>query len=192
MEYDTRSGYSNADGSPALVNSHTSAADYPGGGVLFVQGLQTVWRGPAQRGGQPKNINIFGSLSASVDKPQPIDADALLGMNFTGLIPGRPLDAFGIQARWQRLSAIEAKFETLAHNFYAGRGPRQGRDGVAFELIDSIQVTPAISIRPLAEYFNHPDNLGDVRLGRAKSGFEVGLFTMASIGRLLGTSAKPF
>ncbi len=192
VEYDTRTGYSNSKGSPAPVTRRTSAANYPGGAVFYMQGLQTIWRGAAKPGTQPANINVYGSLNASADKPQPIDLDALIGMNFTGLIPGRPLDALGIQARYQRLSAVEATFETRAHNFYSGRGPDQARDGFAFEVIGSLQATPAIAIRPLAEYFVNPDNLNDVRLGRAKSGFEIALFTVVSLGRLLGTSTKPF
>ena len=55
-----------------------------------------------------------------------------------------------------------------------------------------MQLTPAIAFRPLAEYFINPDNIGDVRLGRSKSGAEFGLFTVVSLGRLLGTSNKPF
>ena len=191
-EYNTRSGYYNSKGSPAFVNSRTQAANYPGGAVLFANGLQTLWRGAANPDGPPKNINMYGSFTVSADKPQPIDLDALIGFNFTGLIPGRPFDAVGIQARYQRLSAVEATFETRAHSFYSGPGPSQKRDNFAFELVGSIQATPAIAIRPLVEYFINPDNLGDLRLGRAKSGFAVGLFATVAIGRLLGTSSKPF
>ena len=192
VEYNTRSGYANSKGSPAPVTARTSAANYPGGAVFYVQGLKTIWRGASNPGGPPPNISVYGSFNVSADKPQPIDLDTLIGFNFTGLIPGRPLDALGIQARYQRLSAIEAGFETRGHNFYAGPGPSQKRDGFAFEVIGSVQLTPAIAFRPLAEYFINPDNIGDVRLGRSKSGAEFGLFTVVSLGRLLGTSNKPF
>ncbi len=192
VEYDTRKGYFNAKGSPAPASRFTTAADYPGGAVLYAQGLQTIWRGAAHPGGPPANIAVYGNFSVSADKPQPIDLDAIAGLNFTGLIPGRPFDALGLQAHYQRLSAVEAAFETEAHNFYDGRGPSQKRDGFAFEAVGSIQLTPAIAFRPLAEYFIDPDQIGDPRLGRAKSGAEFSLFTIVSLGRLLGTSAKPF
>ena len=192
MEWNTRTGYFNSKGSPAPASRLSTAADYPGGGVLYMQGLQTIWRGAARPGGPPPNINIYGSVDVSVDKPQPIDLDSIVGMNFTGLIPGRPADAFGIQAHYQRLSAVEAAFESAEHNRFDGKGPGQSRDGFAFEIISSTQITPAISFRPLVEYFVTPDNLGDPALGRAKSGFEFGLFTVVSLGRFFGTSSKPF
>lgn len=190
--YNTRSGYSNVKGSPAPASRFFTAANYPGGGVFYMQGLQTIWRGAANPGAPPPNINVYGSFNVSVDKPQPIDLDAVAGMNFTGFIPGRPFDALGIQAHYQRLSAIEAGFETRAHNIFLGPGPSQSRDGYGFEVIGSIQATSSIAIRPLVEYFVTPDNLNDVRVGRAKSGFELGVFSVVSLGRLLGTSTKPF
>ncbi len=192
VEYNTRSGYFNSKGSPAPDTKALSAADYPGGGVIYAQGLQTLWRGAAQPGSPPPNISFYGSMDLAVDKPQPIDFDTLMGFNFTGLVPGRRFDAIGLQVRYQRLSNLEAAFETRAHDFFAGRGPSQKPDGFAFEAIYSLQVTPAVSFRPLAEYFINPDNIGNPRAGRSHSGAEFGLFTLVSLGRLFGTSVKPF
>lgn len=191
--YNTRSGYSNVKGSPAPASRFVTAANYPGGGVLYAQGLQTLWRGAPNPAGPPANISVYGSLDFAVDKPQPIDFDAIAGLNFTGLIPGRPFDALGVQAHYQQLSKVEGNFESQAHNFFAGPGPNQRRNGMQFELVGSVQLTPAISIRPLVEYFVNPDNLNDVRgKRRPANGFEVGVFTVVSLARLLGTSAKPF
>lgn len=193
VEYNTRSGYNNVKGSPAPASPAFTAANYPGGGAIYMQGLQTLWRGASNGAAPPPNINVYGSFDLAVDKPQPIDFDAILGFNFTGLVPGRPFDALGIQAHYQQMSKVEGNFESRAHNFFAGPGPNQRRNGMAFEVIGSIQATPAIAIRPLVEYFVNPDNLNDVRGKRRPSdGFEVGLFTVVSLGRLLGTSNKPF
>lgn len=193
VEYNTRSGYNNVKGSPAPASRFTTAANYPGGGVFYMQGLQTIWRGAANPAGPPANISVYGSFDVAVDKPQPVDLDAIIGMNFTGLIPGRPFDGLSVQTHYQRLSAVEAAFETRAHNIFAGRGPSQERDGFQFEVVGNVQVLPSIGLRPLVEYFVNPDNLNDVRGRRRPSdGFEVGLLTVVSLGRLLGTSAKPF
>ena len=192
VEYNTRSGYSNAKGSPAPGGPFTEAANYPGGGIIYMQGLQTIWRGAANPGAPPPNISVYGSFNVAVDKPQPIDMDAIIGTTFSGLIPGRPSDALGLQAHYSRLSAVEAGFETKGHNFFVGPGPSQNRNGFAFEVIGSVQATPAIAVRPFVEYFVNPDNVGDLRLGRPKDGFELGLFTVVALGRLLGTSNKPF
>jgi porin len=195
VEYNTRSGYSNAKGSPApALQNLTVAANYPGGGVIYAQGLQTLWRGASNgAAAPPANINVYGSFDVAYDKPQPIDFDAIVGFNFTGLIPGRPFDALGIQAHYQQLSKTEGAFESRAHNFFAGPGKSQRRNGMQFETVGNIQLTPAIAVRPLVEYFVNPDNIGDARGRRRPSnGFEVGVFTVVSLARLLGTSAKPF
>ena len=204
IEWNTRHGEqdSNLKGTGAPSIPFLQAANFAGGGVLFLQGLQTMWRGAKPAYGPPPNIALYGSLDVAVDKPQPIDLDTMIGLNFTGLIPGRPLDALGIQARYQRLSQVEADQETfretvfsvLQHHF-SDLGSTQPRDGWAYEAVGNIQVTPAIAFRPLVEYFVHPDGYyppSATRPGRPTSGFEAGFFAVVSIGRLLGTSLKPF
>ena len=193
FEWNTRTGYSNVKGLPFTANAFDTAADYPGGGIIYAQGLQTLWHGAPRKGGSPPSINIYGSIDVAVDKPQPIDLDAMAGFNFTGFIPGRPFDATGIQVKYLRLSQIEANFETRNHDIFAGSGSSQPRDGFQFELIQNIQMTNSISIRPLAEYILTPDNTGNSTLGRRpSSGFQLGLFTVLELGPFLGTSNKPF
>ena len=187
----------NAKGTAApIIVPITAGAAYAGGGVFFAQGQKVVFRGPARPGGPPANIAVFGSISASVDKPQPIDMDALAGVNVTGFVPGRPFDAFGVQVRYQRLSNFEQARETLVQRILARQPGTQSRNGYAVELVGNVQLTPAVSLRPLVEYFIHPDNYygppASGKYQRPQSGFEAGFFLVASLGRLLGTSAKPF
>ncbi len=193
LEWNTRSGRSNLKGTGAPAAPLLQVANYPGGGVIFLQGQQVLWRGPARKVGPPTNIAVYGSLDTSVDKPQPIDLDAMIGVNFTGFIPGRPFDALGLQTRYQRLSQIEANGESRRQRILAGPGPRQSRDGFSFEAVGNIQVTPAIAFRPIVEYFVNPDNYyPPAPPGRPHDGFEAGIFAVVSLGRLLGTSIKPF
>jgi len=193
FDWNTRSVPGNVKGAPIPYSPRTGARPYVGGGFIYAQGQQVVWRGARQPYGPPPNIAVFGSFAASVDKPQPIDLDALIGMNFTGLIPGRPFDALGVQTRYQRLSAVEAAFESKVARLFAGPGPDQSRDAFAFELVANVQLTPAVAIRPFVEYFVMPDAYyrGTVP-GRPRSGFAAGLYASVAIGRLLGTSQKPF
>ena len=195
FEWNTRTGRSNLKGSGAPAIPLFQRANYPGGGVAYFQGLKTVWRGRQPDAGPPANIAIYGSMDVAVDKPQPIDMDAMVGANFTGFIPGRAFDALGVQAKYQRLSQVEANSETLKTSILAGRGgAAQQRDGFAFEVVGNIQATPAIAFRPIVEYFVNPDNYYPAlsRKGGPRSGFEAGFFAVVSLGRLLGTSAKPF
>ncbi len=195
LEYNTRTGRTNVKGTraPATILL-LQRPNYPGGGVIYFQGLKTIYRGAARDVGPPANIAVFGTFNYAVDKPQPFDLDALIGVNFTGFIPGRPFDALGVQARYSQISQAEANSESLRETILAGRGPRQRRNGFGFELIGNIQVTPAIAFRPLVEYFVNPDEYypPSSRPGRAKDGFEAGFVAVVSLGRLLGTSLKPF
>ena len=197
FEWNTRtddySPYDNIKGSPNVATTRNQAYSYPGGGVLFFQGEKVLWRGAGRRDGPPANIAVYGAADVSVDKPQPVDFDCLAGFNFTGLIPGRPSDALGLQVHYQRLSAIEANYETRIQDIFAGPGPRQSRDGYAFEAVINLQVTPWLQVRPIGEYVLDPDNLVDpAQRRRPSSGFIAGIFTSIALGRLLGTSNKSF
>lgn len=193
-ERNTRTGRSNLKGTGAPAIPLLQAANYPGGGVIFSEGQQVLWRGARRDVGPPANVAVYGSLTVATDKPQPIDLDALVGVNLTGFVPGRPFDALGLQLKYQRLSQVEANGETRRQRIVAGPGPEQARDGFVFEAVTNIQLTPAIVFRPFAEYFINPDNYypPSAQPSRPKDGFEAGFFAIVSLGRLLGTSIKPF
>ncbi len=192
-EWNTRSGLSNVKGAAVLATPTNQATVYQGGGVLFFQGQQVLWRGAKPAFGPPANIALYGLLDASVDKPQPIDMDALVGVNFTGLIPGRQFDALGLQVHYQRLSAIEANYESLIQNIFAGPGPKQNRNAFAFEIVGAFAPVPWLRLSPTVQYYVHPDNLFNPAQSRRPSdGFEAGIFAVIPLGPLLGTSNKPF
>ena len=192
-EWNTRSGYSNIKGGAVIASRFNQATDYPGGGVLFFEGSKVLWRGAKRPFGPPANIALYGSVDASVDKPQPIDMDALVGMNFTGLVPGRPFDALGLQVHYQRLSAMEANYESRTQNVFAGPGPAQNRNNYAFEVVGNIAVAPWLEFDPTVQYFVNPDNLFDpAQRRRPSDGFMAGAFAIIPLGPLLGTSNKPF
>ena len=193
INWNTRHGRSNIKGLPVLYNGRNAATDYHGGGILFGQGEKVVWRGAPRRGAPPANIALYGQFNAVLDKPQPFDLDATAGVNFTGLIPGRPFDALGIQVRYQKMSQIEANFETRVQDIFAGRGRSQARDALAYEVVGNVQVAPWLQLRPFVEAFVKPDAyLNNGQRTRPHSGFEFGALGVVPIGPLLGTSPKPF
>ncbi len=192
VEYSTRTGYSYTKGSPLVAFPAFQAANYPGGGFVFFQGLQTLWRGGRRIGGPPPNIAVYGAADVSYDKPQPFDLDALVGVNFTGLVPRRPNDALGLQAHYQRLSKVEAGFESRFHDIFAGPGPDQSRNNWAFDATYNLSFNNVVSIRPSVQYFVNPDNYGDPTFHkRPADGFEISALLVISLGRLFGTSMKP-
>ena len=193
LEWNTRRGYSEIKGVGAPATPLNSASPYSGGKVLYAQGLRVVWRGADRPGAPPANVALYGAVDATVDRPQPIDADAIAGVNLTGFVPGRPFDAVGLQVHYQRLSEIEAARETRAELALAGPGPGQARSGYAFEAIGNVQLTPAIALRPIVEYMLRPDAYYlPNQNARPHDGFEVGAFAVISIGPLLGSSRKTF
>lgn len=193
FEWNTRRGLSNIKGTGATALPGRTAADYSGGGVFFAQGAQVVWRGPAEVGSPPKNISIYGQFDASVDKPQPFDLDLMAGVNFTGFIPGRPSDVTAFQSRYQRLSAVEANFESRLQ-MLRGHTPNgtQSRDGVQLEIDHRIILTPWFAFTGFAQYLIHPDDYNSPTQHRGQDGVTVGAFATVSFGPLLGTSKKPF
>ena len=193
LEWNTRHGPSNIKGAAGFYNGRNAASDYHGGGVLFMQGQKVVWRGARGHFGPPPNIALYGALNVSLDKPQPFDLDSVAGVNFTGLVPRRPFDAIGLQFHYQRLSAIEANYETRVQNIFAGPGPNQQRDAYSFELVANIQALPWLSFRPFAQAFINPDAYyNNGQKSRPVNGFEYGFYGIIPIGRLRGTSTKPF
>lgn len=192
LDLNTRRGYSNIKGTGATATPANTAANYSGGGVLFAQGAKVVWRGAKRADGPPANIAPYGSIDVSFGSPQPFDVDAIAGVNLTGFIPGRPLDALGLQAHYQRLSAIEARAESRAQVAVAGPGQLQPRGGLAFETVVNVQVTKAFAVRPIAQYFVDPDAYYLPAQPRPRDGFELSVLAVLSLGRLFGTSAKPF
>ncbi len=191
--WDDRTSPTNLKGTAAFYNGRNSPVQYGSAGVLYFQGLKTLWRGASRHLGPPANVAVYGSVDVAVDKPQPVDMDALAGITFTGFIPRRPFDALEFQAHYQRLSQVEANYETLLHNIFAGRGPSQSRDGYTFEVNGNIQLTPWFALRPIVEQFTNPDNLFDpAQKRRSSDGFMTAIFATISLGKLLGTSDKPF
>ena len=191
-EWNTSTERLNIKGIGALATARNTAANYQGGGFLYAQGLQVVWRGPDRPGGgQPQNLAVFGQVGASYDKPQPVDMDAQVGAIFTGLLPDRPYDAVQASVRYQRLSAIEANYESGLERRVAGKGVGQARDGYSFELTGNAQITSWFSLRPSIQYVLNPDeyyNAAQAR--RAHDGWIGSIFGVVSLGRLLGTSNK--
>ena len=193
--YDTRSGPNNVKGEAAPYSARSAPVDYDGAGIIFFQGLQTVWRGK-DRGGDapPANISIYSSADYTTSHPQPIDMDALVGVNFAGLVPFRANDVFEVKARYQKLSSVEAGIETRLRDVTGPGSPYQKADAVMYEAIDRVQITPWFTIQPLVQYFKNPDNyfVPAVYHTQPHSGILFGLYASFGLGPLLGTSRKPF
>ena len=194
--WNTSSGYGNVKGTGNLATPATTAADYPGGGVIVFQGAKVISRGPSRPGGRPPaNLQLYSQLDVAVDKPQPFDLDASVGFNVTGLLAIRPDDILGFQTRYVRLGQDEANFETREHTLlnrgrFAGI---QARDEIELEASYQIQVTRYATLSLYGEYFDNPDDYEVPFVNHLPSnGFAAGTLLRIPLGPALGTSAKPF
>ena len=188
--------YYNVKGSGAIATPATTAAKYAGGGAFILQGAKVVWRGPDRGPGlPPMNLQLYGQLDAAVDKPQPFDLDAAAGANLTGVIPFRPADILGFQARYLRLSAVEASFETQEHTLVNRRrfAGTQDRNSYQFEASYQIQVTRYATLSLYGQYYVNPDDYEVPFVNHVPgNGFQAGTLLRIPLGPLLGTSNNPF
>ena len=91
------------------------------------------------------------------------------------------------------MSAVEAAFESKFHNIFAGPGPNQPRNNFAFDATYNLSFNNVVSIKPSLQYFVNPDGFGDPTFSkRPGDGFEISALLVVALGRVFGTSAKPF
>ena len=162
--------------------------------MIYFQGAKAVWRGPAtQPGLPPRGLQLYSQIDVSVDKPQPLDADASVGANLTGPLPFRPADILGLQARYLLPSKVEANLETDVHTLlnrhhFAGT---QSRDAFLFEGSYQIQATRYATLSLYGQYFEHPDDCDVPFVNHVpENGFAAGALVRVPLGPALGTGSK--
>ena len=195
-EWNTRSGYGNVKGTGNNATSRTTAANYPGGGVMFFQAAKVLYRSPTEPapGVPPTNIQVYSQADVAVDHPQPFNLDLLVGVNFTGFVPFRPADIIGLQARGVQLSAVEADFETREHTLLnRGRTVQQPRSELQLEAMYQATLGPYATLTGYVQYYTHPDDYEVPFVNHVPSnGAIVGVSLKLALGPILGTSLKPF
>jgi porin len=100
-------------------------------------------------------IGVFARISGSPPDRNLIDFYADGGINFTGMIPGRPSDSFGAAAAYAHISHDQSLDE---QEFDADSGvpaPVQNYEA-ALELTYDYQVIPGFTIQPDLQYVIHP------------------------------------
>ena len=196
FEWNTRTGRSNTKGTGNNSTAATTAANYPGGGVIFLQAAKVVYRGhaPAVRGTPPQNIQLYVQADVAVSKPQPINLDLMGGVNFTGFVPYRPADILGVQARGVQLSSVEANFETRVHTLLnRGRFTQQSRSELQLEAMYQLTFNPYLTVTAFGQYFANPDDYEVPFVNHVPhNGAEAGFILRIPLGPVLGTSNKPF
>lgn len=184
--------YRSANGRLVQVYTKDAKDAEPDPVGVFAEGRQVVWVGkklPAF-GAQPKNFAITWGLFAPMNGGQNFDVEAWLGGIFTGVIPGRPLDHFGMRIHYLQLGADYAHSETEARILAGGNASPQPRNEYAFEASYTLQIAPGIMFEPTAQYVVNQDTYYSPKTRIApRNGFVVSAFLVVSLDHMLGLPA---
>jgi porin len=102
-----------------------------------------------------KGVGVFARLSGSPGDRNLIDFYADTGINFNGMIPGRPNDLFGVAFAYTHISdSVRAAEQDVV--FYSGV-PAPVQDYEAqIEFTYQAQIVPGWTIQPDIQYYFHP------------------------------------
>jgi porin len=118
----------------------------------------------SEEGISPKDVTLFGRIGLAHNSFNPSDYSILGGINYSGLIPGRDKDIFGVAFTSIHLSSEFKTIRTLNSNFET-----------IFELTYSIQISDWLRLQPDLQYILNP-----VLAPRADYAFVAGIRTEIS------------
>ncbi len=124
--------------------------------------LQTVWAAEGATDSGPK-VNLFGALSWSDPSRNPVEWGFNSGVTFSGIIPGRQDDSFGLMGSWT-LFTNSAGITPLGTEYGLPASPGGSEKNVEFYYI--FQITPSFSIQPDLQWIGTPSGaLDDALVG---------------------------
>jgi porin len=106
-------------------------------------------------GGTDKGIGVFTRVSASPADRNQIDFYVDAGINFAGLVPYRPDDAFGVAFGYARISSNARAFDQDVVFFSGVPSPIRDYEAV-IEVSYKAQIIPGWTIQPDFQYIWHP------------------------------------
>jgi len=106
---------------------------------------QQVWKN-----GEDQAVSVFGRVSASPDRQNPMDFYFDTGIVFTGFVPGRPKDAFGAAFGYGGISSRLAAAEAAS-----GQTVTSDHESV-LELNYTAEICPGVAIIPDLQYIWNP------------------------------------
>lgn len=106
---------------------------------------QQIWKG-----GEDKGVNIFGRISGSPDRQNPMDFYFDTGIVFTGFVPGRSKDAFGAAFGYGDISS-----RLVAAEIAAGQTITSNYESV-LEINYTAEICPGITVIPDFQYIWNP------------------------------------
>jgi porin len=148
--------------------SPTSAALERGRTAYWIQGQQVVWRpDPASE----HSLTVFGGALIQGKGSAPYWGEYYGGLLLQGPFPSRPADTVGFAAAYLPLNRAFSPF-------YSNEW--------IFELNYGFTVIPGVTLKPVAQYVVHPDEIGFPSPRRVSNAFVVGAQISVNFGAALG------
>jgi porin len=128
-------------------------------------------------GAWDSGISLFGRVSASPGDRNPIDFYADGGIVFSGMVPGRPDDKFGV-------SVMFARYSDAAREFDRDRIAFTGLPGVVrdfeanLELNYTFQIISGWVVQPILTYVWHPSGKAAISPETSRNATVIGLRSM--------------
>lgn len=123
-------------------------------GVYFTADQQ-VWRPGAEKEDADKGVFVYGRIAFAPQDRNQISFYFDGGVNFVGLVPGRPQDQFGFMGVYARTSWSVHEAD-VATNFFTGAFAPLHDFEALLQATYQIQVTPGWSLQPNIQYVIHP------------------------------------
>jgi porin len=140
-------GYSLAD-----VNSSGLGIQHRGNRGFYVSADQQIYR-PGEEAG--KGVFVWSRFGIAPKDRNPVDLYVDGGVNFVGMVPGRPDDQFGFMGAFARISPDVTSVDLDRLLVNAAFGPVRDYEAL-LQATYAFQVVPGFVIQPNIQYVFHP------------------------------------
>lgn len=144
-------------GLPLAAPARAGAARFHRGDFAFYGVIdQQVWRSADTAA---NGVFVWARAGIAPPDRNPIDLYIDGGVNFIGLVPGRPNDRFGFAAYYARISSAARAFDRDSRLFGAWTAPLRDREALV-EATYAFEAAPGFAVQPHVQYIIHPGGAG--------------------------------
>lgn len=155
---------------------------------------QVIWRadGMHHKDAAPRNITLFGTISADPDKKQAYNYFLEGGAWYAGFWKSRPLDRIGLMVSWTGINPHELNFQRQLRVASGGPDVMTPQSEWSFQVDASFALTRSLLLQPYVQYDVNSDTFFNLRTRiLPRDGWVVGATALFYLGRQLGLSHEP-
>lgn len=154
---------------------------------LYAQARKVVWKAAGAQGPFPPNVALYGGAYVTPGAGQAFPFEAYAGVEYGGFLKDNPIASIGSTWRYLQLSKGRASFEQQFGGSPSNPSNPVHRDTFAFDVHGQYGLAPGVLVNAVAQYFLNPNRMGPaLSAGNTRSGWLLGVFLVADIGRITG------